>query len=295
MTHGDRLGHSWREGSSCFPGLASDLRRHDPGRAGAARGHRRARLSRTRAGLAGHARPPLRQSRQPAATSSPPTMPKAWWCGPAPPPTTPRPIPTRSPRKTWSGSRCSPARCLARQGRPAVRRRARRRGRNLFAHLALLNALDLRLRAAEIVVTGKAHGRTLCRGRAASSRSSIASCCARRRPTRCRPSHPAQAEDQAPRRERGLRLRRRDLLAAGDGAGHDRGDGGGDAAAAMSESPDACRDMLRDRMFRSLPACMDRAACPAATSRFRRLQHDHRRHGDDTCMAPCVHWRPRGC
>ena len=33
MTRGDRLGHSWREGRLLFPGLASDFRLHDPGRA----------------------------------------------------------------------------------------------------------------------------------------------------------------------------------------------------------------------------------------------------------------------
>ena len=40
-------------------------------------------------------------------------------------------------------------------GRPAVRRLLPHRGENLFSHVALLNALDLRLRAAEIVVTGE--------------------------------------------------------------------------------------------------------------------------------------------
>ena len=48
---------------------------------------------------------------------------------------------------------------LAREGRPAVRRRAVAAQDNLFAHAALLNALDLRLNAAEIVVTGPDHQR----------------------------------------------------------------------------------------------------------------------------------------
>ena len=71
------------------------LRHHDPRRAGAVRGDRRAGLSRTRADLAGRARSPLCQPRRPAAISSPPAMPKAWWCGRPRPPTRRRPIRTR--------------------------------------------------------------------------------------------------------------------------------------------------------------------------------------------------------
>ena len=57
-------------------------------------------------------------------------------------------------------------------------------GRNLFGHVALLNALDLRLRAAEIVLTGRTPSR-FAQSRS-SCRSSIASCCARRAPPICR-------------------------------------------------------------------------------------------------------------
>ena len=51
---------------------------------------------------------------------------------------------------------------------------------NLFMHMALLNAVDLRLRAAEIVVTGRAPGGPLRCRRRARGRRSIASCCTRR-------------------------------------------------------------------------------------------------------------------
>ena len=105
-------------------------RQHDPRRAGAARGDRRARLSRTRAGLAGRARPPLRQSRRPAAISSPPTTPKAWWCARTPTSDDATPNPNARRRAEPRAARGShrPAR-LARAGRPAVRRRAAARGR----------------------------------------------------------------------------------------------------------------------------------------------------------------------
>ena len=64
MTRGDRLGHSWRDGRLLFPGLASDFACMVQGRAGALRGNRRARLSRSGARLAARARPALRQSGQ---------------------------------------------------------------------------------------------------------------------------------------------------------------------------------------------------------------------------------------
>ena len=56
--------------------------------------------------------------------------------------------------------------------------------RNLFGHVALLNALDLRLRGAEIVVTGADAERWP--PQRSSCRSSTASCCALRRPRSCR-------------------------------------------------------------------------------------------------------------
>ena len=60
-------------------------------------------------------------------------------------------------------------------------------GENLIGHAALLNALDLRLRGAEIVVTGTGRVRTHAAQAARKScSSSTASCCAPRLPTHCR-------------------------------------------------------------------------------------------------------------
>ena len=156
MAHGDRLGHSWREGRLLFPGLASDhaamiraaLALHE---ATGEHGYLERALA-----WQGDARPALCQSAVMAATSSPPTMPKAWWCARAPPPTTPSRTPMRSPRRTWCGSRPSPA-SMPGATRPTGCSTGifAGAGENLFGHLALLNALDLRLRAAEIVVAGR--------------------------------------------------------------------------------------------------------------------------------------------
>ena len=58
---------------------------------------------------------------------------------------------------------------------------------NLYMHMALMNAIDLRLRAAEIVVTGEgARADELCSPQRAPFRRSIASCCTRARPRRYR-------------------------------------------------------------------------------------------------------------
>ena len=215
MGQGDRLGHSWREGRLLFPGLASDhaamiraaLALHE---ATGEHGY----LERALAWQA-HARPPLRQSRTTAAISSPPTTPKAWWCGPSATTDDATPNPNALAAQNL-------VRLAVLTGQHAWREQADRlfdgmlasAGDNVFGHLALLNALDLRLRGAEIVVTG--------RGRAA--------------PTRCSPpraslpfldrvvlrapirdalpaSHPAQEKIAAATARRRLRLRRRNLLA----------------------------------------------------------------------------------
>ena len=57
---------------------------------------------------------------------------------------------------------------------------------NLYMHMALLNAVDLRLRAAEIVVTGEGARRRLCWQPRARIRRSTASCCTPVRSRRCR-------------------------------------------------------------------------------------------------------------
>jgi uncharacterized protein YyaL (SSP411 family) len=82
MTREGRLGHSWREGRLLLPGLASDY------------------ASMIKAALA--AIPAT------VATSSPPTTPRAWCCGPIPPATTRRRIQMRSTHRISCVSRCSP-------------------------------------------------------------------------------------------------------------------------------------------------------------------------------------------
>ena len=196
MTHGDRLGHSWRAGRLLFPGPRLRSRRHDPRRARAPRGDRRARLSRTRARLAGRRSTATTPIRRPAAISSPPTTPKAWWCGRTPPPTTPSPNPNAvaaqnlvrlaglTGQHAWrdQADRLFDG-VLAARGREPVRAR----GAAQRARSAPARRRDRRRRP------GDARGRA-SRGRAASCRSSIASCCARRPPTALPPTHPAQAK-----------------------------------------------------------------------------------------------------
>ena len=111
---------------------------------------------------------------------------------------------------------------LARPGRPADRGRAGGAGDNLCPHAALLNALDLRLQR-----------RGDRRDRPGRTRASPPPRCKlpylnRDRAARavgagaCRRNHPAQAKIAVGTGERGVRLRRRDLLAAGDRSGQDR-------------------------------------------------------------------------
>ena len=104
MTKGDRLGHSWRAGRLLYPGLASDFANMIRAALALYEATGRARLPRARARLAARVRHALRQSARTADISSPPTTPKAWWCAPARPATTPRRTRTPSPRRTWSGS-----------------------------------------------------------------------------------------------------------------------------------------------------------------------------------------------
>src|SRR5262249_6432039 len=91
---------------------------------------------------------------RPADTFSPPTTRRAWWCGRMRPRTMPRPTRMRWQRRTSSGLPASPASPLGGSG-PICRVPGAGAGENIFAHLALLNALDLRLRTAEIVVAGQ--------------------------------------------------------------------------------------------------------------------------------------------
>ena len=114
-------------------------------------------------------------------------------------------------------------------------------GENLFAHLALLNALDLRLRAAEIVVAGEG----------AEADDLVAA--ARKLPfldrivlraasaARCRPRIPHRRRSRQ-RRERRLHLRRRNLLVAGDTSRGARRDARGDAPLKHARLFPQCRD-----------------------------------------------------
>ena len=90
---------------------------------------------------------------------------------------------------------------------------------NLYMHMALLNAVDLRLRAAEIVVTGEG-----ARGAGPAGRGSRAAAARPHRAARrlgrrrCR-RNTRRGRRSPPRANRSLRLRRRNLLAAGHRSG----------------------------------------------------------------------------
>ena len=130
-------------------------RRDDPRRVGAARSHRRERLSRTRAGLAGHARPSLRQ---PGNGGYFLTADDAEGLVVRPSATTDDATPNPNALAAQNLVRLA-----ALTGQHAWRDQADRlfdgilasAGENVFGHLALLNALDLRLRGAEIVIVGE--------------------------------------------------------------------------------------------------------------------------------------------
>ena len=150
-----------------------------------------------------------------AATSSPRTTPKASWCARPRPRTTRRRTRTRSRPATWCGSRCSPATTPgAQKADRLIEGVLGAAGENLIGHAALLNALDLRLRGAEIVITGSGErADALTRGRAKAlvprpHRAARARC---RRPAR-RASGARQ--DRRRSRRRRVRLRRRALFPA---------------------------------------------------------------------------------
>ena len=80
MTHGRPARPFLARGQAAVSRPRLRPRRHDPRRAGALRGDRRARLSRARARLAGARSTAITPTPTPAAISSPPTTPRAWWC-----------------------------------------------------------------------------------------------------------------------------------------------------------------------------------------------------------------------
>ena len=151
-----------------------------------------------------------------AAISSPPTMPKASWCA--------RPRPTTTRRRTRTRSRPrNLVRLAVLAGDDAWRDKADRliegvlgaAGENLIGHAALLNALDLRLRGAEIVITGS--GERADALTAAARKLSFLDRIVLRAPDAgaLPASHPAREQDRGGARRRGVRLRRRALFPAG--------------------------------------------------------------------------------
>ena len=90
---------------------------------------------------------------------------------------------------------------------------------NLYMHMALLNAVDLRMRAAEIVVTGEgaAAQALLAAARARPPLDRIV--LSRRFGGGAAAATPGAGEDRRRGRARSLCLRRRNLLAAGHGSG----------------------------------------------------------------------------
>ncbi len=154
MTRGDRLGHSWREGRLLLPGLASDF----TNMIRAALALYEATGARTYLDQAVAWQRALDRHYADAETGGYfLTADDAEGLILRPNATTDdaTPIRTASRRRTSCGWRCSPA-------TTASRRQADRllegvlgaASDNLIAHASLLNALDLRLRGAEIVITG---------------------------------------------------------------------------------------------------------------------------------------------
>ena len=155
MTRDDRLGHSFRAGKLLLPGLGSDYAAMiraalalyeatgEPGLLDRALGWQHALRQPLRRCRDRRLLPFRRRCRRPAAA---PAFDRS---------TTPSPISTR-----WR--RGNLVRLAVLTGETAWRAQADRliegilaaNGRNLFGHVALLNALDLRLRGAEIVATG---------------------------------------------------------------------------------------------------------------------------------------------
>ena len=117
---------------------------------------------------------------------------------------------------------------------------------NLYMHMALLNAIDLRLRAAEIVVTGQGEraDALLAAARALPPLDRIVLQAAAPRGFIAAGSHPAREKSASRSRTAGLRLHRGDLLAAGDGTRRESVIAGGIAIA----------DYARQRVLKRLAA-----------------------------------------
>jgi hypothetical protein len=158
MTKDDRLGHSWREGRLLFPGLASDhaamigaaLALHE---ATGEPGYLERALT-WQATLDRHYANPANGGYFLTADDAEDLVVR------------PRATTDDATPNPNALAACNLIRLAVFSGRHAWREQADRllegivasTGDNLFAHLALLNALDLRLRAAEIVVVGQGAG-----------------------------------------------------------------------------------------------------------------------------------------
>ena len=158
MTRGDRLGHSWRQGQLKFPGPRIRLRRDDPCRARALRGHRQQTyldqaLAWQRALDRDYANAETGTYYLTAADAEGLVI--------RPAATTDEATPNHNAVAAQNlirlallagdeGWREKADRLIAAIAPQAVE--------NLYMHMALLNAVDLRLRAAEIVVTGEGAG-----------------------------------------------------------------------------------------------------------------------------------------
>ena len=217
MTRGDRLGHSWRDGRLLFPGLASDFACMI--RAALALYEATGERSYLDQALAWQAALD-RHYANPDTGGYFLTADDAEGLVIRPAATTDDATPNPNGIAAQNLMRLA-----ALAGDDAWREKADRlfegvlalAGENLFGHASLLNAIDMRLRVAEIVVTGRARRR--CPGR----RRAGAAVPQPRRAARAvgrRAAGRASGAGQDRRRAggRGLRLRRRDLLAAGDGA-----------------------------------------------------------------------------
>ena len=210
-----------------FPGLASDFAAMIRAALALYEATGERALSRPRAGLAARARRPLRRSRQRRLLPH-----RRRRRGPVVRPhstsTTPRPIRTRSPRRIWCGWRRSPATTLARAGRPADR------GHSVGGR-PICSAM---WRCSTRSICGCAPPRSSLTGPEAERFAQAAlklpflDRIVLRAPSRRRAAGGAPGAGQARGEpaERGLRLRRRALLAAGHRAGQDRRSGQRDAA-----------------------------------------------------------------
>ena len=208
------------------------FRRDDPRRARALRSDWRTSLSRSGATLAARFRCALHQHRDRRLLSERRRRRPICCCGRIRPSTTRSPIRIRWRPAIWCGWPCWPA--TTPSGSKVDRLLEHiiaASAQNLFGHIALLNALDLRLRAAEIVCTGADAEHFAQAGAAPAVPRSHRAAGAGGSRSATVASGAGKAE--IARGQRRLHLRRPDLLAAGAGTGQDRRDCRCDAAAGL--------------------------------------------------------------